>query len=210
MYKYLLFDLDGTLIDSFPSIIEAYQLALEGKYGKREKDVKKLERLIGLPLKEFFIDYPIEDREELQQSFAKNNDALQYNGVPFFEGVKEVLLKAIDRGAKLGIVTSKRRAPVLHWLDVSGCKDMFCPVVAREDTKLNKPFGEPIEKAVELIGADKREVLYVGDTVHDIACAKNAGVDVAVVSWTATDMDVIANENPEIIISKPQDLLDLI
>lgn len=209
-YSHLMFDLDGTLIDSFPTIVEAYQLALEGLYGKREPDESKLIRLIGLPLKDFFSDYPEEDCEELVRLFAKNNDELQKSGVKYFEGVEEVLYKLKEKGVKLSIVTSKRKPPVLHWIEVMKAGELFDVVVAKEDTEKHKPFGDPIILAMKLAKAEKQDVLYIGDTEYDVLCAHDAGVDAAVVGWTASDKKTLEALYPEHWIENIEDLFKLV
>ena len=206
--KHIIFDLDGTLINSFPTIIEAYQLALEKQYGKREQDQEKFIKLIGLTLNNFFDEYPLEDREQLKKSFALFNDELQYKGVPFFSGVEAVLKELIDKGAKLHIVTSKRKKPVLHWLKQQG-KNYFTYVVASEDTEKHKPNGQPIDYCISLGNIRKEEAIYVGDTHHDIQCAHNAGIRCAIVDWTMTGRNVLEQYKPDLYIKNPNDLLNL-
>ncbi len=205
-----MFDLDGTLIDSFPTIVEAYQRALEAVYGKREPDESKLIRLIGLPLKDFFSDYPEEDGDELRRLFAFNNDELQKAGVGYFENIEKTLIALKEKGAILSLVTSKRKPPVLHWLEVMKAKDLFEVVVAKEDTEKHKPFGDPIILAMKLLDAKKEEVVYVGDTEYDVLCAHDAGVSAAVVSWTQSDKETLESLYPEHWINKAEDLLELV
>ncbi len=209
-FKHIAFDMDGTLIDSIPSIMQSFQEAVKTVYGHYEKDENILKHSIGLPLSESFKCYRAEDKDALEKAYISANDRLQKNGVPFFDGVLELLKDLKNKGYKLHIVTSKRKNSTLHWMDVMKVNDLFDVVVCREDTALHKPNGEPIERCISLVGCEREEMLYVGDSVHDIGCAHNAGVKVAVVGWTNMDKEELFSKNPDYVIETPKDLLDIV
>lgn len=208
-YKFIAFDLDGTLVNTFPYILSSYKYALTTVYGKAEESEESIKSKIGKPIAEFFIDYPEKDRKRLYDLYSTNNDAIQNNGVPFFTGVKE-LLKTLKEKVKVGLVTSKRRKPLEEWLEKENLQNFFDVVVAKEDTLLNKPNGQPLEKAMELAGVNATETLYVGDAKYDVMCAHNANVDACVVGWNAFGKEFFKKYKPEYYAESCQEIINLL
>ncbi len=210
-YSCVQFDMDGTLIDSIPVIIESFQRAVSEVYGKREINPKILKNSIGLPLQESFAHYPIKDQPNLHKAYIAANDELQENGIPLFEGVYEMLEILKDKGLRLAVVTSKRIEPTIKLLTKLNLEDFFEVIVGKEMTIRHKPDSEPILKCMKLMEmTDKRQVLYVGDSLHDLCCAQNAGVDIAIVDWTKMAKEELKRYNPSFWLRKPMDLYDIV
>lgn len=207
-YKFIAFDLDGTLVNTFPYILSSYRYALTSIYGKAIESEDSIKSKIGKPIAEFFKDYPEKDRQRLYELYSTNNDAVQSKGVPFFSGVKE-MLKTLKENVKVGLVTSKRRKPLEEWLKKENLQNFFDVVVAKEDTVLNKPNGQPLEKAMELAGVNAKETLYVGDAKYDVLCAHNAKVDACVVGWNAFGKEFFNKYFPEYYAESCQDIINL-
>jgi len=87
--------------------------------------------------------------------------------------------------------------------------NFFDVVVAKEDTVLNKPNGEPIEKAIELAGVTAKDALYVGDAKYDVLCAHNANVDACIVGWNAFGKEYFEKYKPEYYAESCQDIINL-
>lgn len=209
-YDLVCFDLDGTLINSFPFIINSYKKAVIEKYGKITECDEDIIAQIGRPIKFFYASYPEEDREELQNSFAKDNDRTQGEAeVPFFEGVKEMLL-ALKKITKIGLVTSKRKEPLLNWIKKVGFEKLFDVVVAKDDTKIHKPNAEPLLLAMKLADMRAEKTLYVGDAVFDMLCAQNAGVDNCLVAWSLSLNRIIKECNPSYIAKNANDIIKIV
>jgi len=208
-YDLVCFDLDGTLVDTFPFIIESYKHAVISKYGRIKESVKDITSQIGLPIKYFFASYPEEDRQFLQDEFSKHNDLLQSKGVPFFSGVKEMLFE-LKKHVKIGLVTSKRNVPLYEWLKKVGFDCLFDVVIGRNDTTIHKPNAKPLELAMEKVGVTKEKTLYVGDAIFDVLCAKNAGASSCLVGWTALTNAEIIEINPDYIIKETSELFNII
>ena len=208
MYKFIAFDLDGTLVNTFPYILSSYKYALVQVYGKAIESEDSIKSKIGKPIAEFFKDYPEKDRQRLYELYSTNNDAIQSKGVPFFSGVKE-MLKTLKENVKVGLVTSKRRKPLEEFLIKEKLDNFFDVVVAKEDTVLNKPNGEPIEKAIELAGVTAKDALYVGDAKYDVLCAHNANVNACIVGWNAFGKEYFEKYKPEYYAESCQDIINL-
>ena len=210
-YQHIQFDLDGTLIDSIPVVMESFKKAVHEVYGYSEVEPEILKNSIGLPLDQSFLHYPIEDQNKLKEAYIRYNDDLQKEGVPLFDGIRESLTILKSKNIHLAIVTSKRLEPTLRLLKTMQLDPFFEVVVGKEMTLQHKPFAAPILKCMELLSVtDKKDVLYVGDSVHDIECAKAAGVDVAVVNWTRMDKEVLKERHPEYWLTDPMELFDLV
>ena len=208
-YDLVCFDLDGTLVDTFPFIIHSYKKVVIDKYGEFKETEKDITAQIGIPIKYFFANYPEQDRQELQDAFASYNDNLQSKGVPFFKGVKKMLCK-LKKQVKIGIVTSKRNLALIEWLKKEKLMDFFDVLVGRNDTELHKPNKEPLEYAMKISNISKDRILYVGDAIFDIQCAKNAKVDSCLVGWTALTQEEITQNEPTYILKKPKDIFKII
>lgn len=209
-YPYVLFDMDGTLIDSIPVVMESFQRAVHQVYGHRETNALVLKNSIGLPLKESFAHYPEKDQPALQNAYIKINDDLQKDGVPLFPGILEMLRKMQQNGIRLAVVTSKRLDATLRLIQVMKLDDLFETVVGKESTQRHKPFGDPILKCMEIMHVvNKSEVLYVGDSIHDLECAADAGVDSAAVDWTQMDKGPLHTLNPTHWLYRPEELVSI-
>lgn len=195
-YKFIGFDLDGTLVNTFPFIINSYKNALKTVYGKIEESDESIKLKIGIPVTEFFKLYPENDRQTLLDLFLTDNDRAQANGVPFFVGVKEMLYQLKDK-VKLGLISSKRKIPLIKWTKKENLYDLFDVIIGKEDTLLNKPDGEPLKRAMELANVEKNETLYVGDARYDVMCAHNAQTDACVVGWNAFGKSYFDDLRPE-------------
>lgn len=208
-YEYYLFDMDGTLIDSIPFIVDAFQLTFEQVLGRREPDESSIRQNIGLPLADFLRIYSPDRVEELMAAYLRNYDILfEQRGVPLFGGVRELLCALHERGKRLAVVTSKRLEPIEQLIAVHGLEGLFDALICREDCAKGKPDPEPVLIAMERLGAaNKSEVVFVGDSIHDLRCGKNAGVDVAICDWTRMDKDTLRAAQPEHWLQSPADLL---
>lgn len=208
-YTCVQFDMDGTLIDSIPIVVESFQRAVFEVMGYREENEEILKNSIGLPLQQSFAHYSVDKQPALQAAYIKINDELQKNGVPLFEGVENMLAALHQRGIRLAVVTSKRLVPTQQLLKVMHMDSLFETVVGKEMTDRHKPFGDPIVKCMEIMGIkEKGQILYVGDSIHDIKCARDAGVDVAAVQWTKMDKEELNAANPDFWLQYPEDIFN--
>lgn len=207
-YKLICFDLDGTLVNTFPFIINSYKKAVIDKYGKITETDEDIIAQIGRPIKYFYQAYPQEDREGLQTAFSTHNDLSQSKGVPFFEGVVE-MLQELKKFVKIGLVTSKRNEPLFAWIKRVGFENLFDVVVGKDDTEFHKPEPDPLLLAIKKLNYTTEQTLYVGDAIFDILCAKNAGVDSCLVGWSLSKENILKTCKPNYIIDSALDLVKI-
>ena len=210
-FRIVLFDLDGTLIDSGPIILASMQYAVRTVLG-REIPPDELGLTIGgqgIVAQMQAID--AERAEALLESYKVHNDGL-HETLEAFDELLALLPGLAEEGRKLGIVTAKRHRTVSLALDrFPALAAAFDVVIAHEDTERHKPDPDPVLLAVERLGGQPDEAVYVGDSPFDVGAAKAAGVFAVAVGWGGihTDERLLAEE-PDAFVRTPGELLNVI
>jgi pyrophosphatase PpaX len=202
----VLYDFDGTLVDTVPMILECFQKAFLEVTGHTENEAFLLST-IGLPLSQAFLNYDPHIQVLLQDAYQKVNAILLPTAVGIFDGIIEGLTAMRTLGVRQGVVTSKKRETTLYSMRQFKMDTFFEILITREDTVIHKPNPEPIYLALQQMNiSDKSRILYVGDSVHDLRCAANAGVDSAAVNWTYMPRNDLAAEKPKYWLDRLTDL----
>ncbi len=203
MYNYIIFDVDGTLIDTEKAVVSSYQKLIHEKFG-RYFTMEELAVGHGVPTRTSLERYGFTDIDAICERYhGYLREALKEARV--FEGVMAVLRHVESKNIITGVVTSRNRLEIAHDPRMLEITQYFRHIVCSDDTKKHKPDGEPILKFLELSGAKASETIYIGDTPFDCMCARNAGVDFALALWGAIEKDSVAADyyfkSPEEIIS---------
>ncbi len=192
MYKAVIFDFDYTLGDSTNGIVLSVNYAL-GEMYYMEKSVSEIRRMIGLSLKETFRELTGCLDESAAERFAKlfreKADEVMTDNTVLYDATQDMLSEFKRRGIETGIVTTKFHYRIEAILRKFGAEDLIDVIVGGEDVTCEKPDPEGLLKAVETLGRDKQDVLYVGDSLVDAKTAQSAGVDFAAV-LTGTTKDL--------------------
>lgn len=205
-YDAVLYDFDGTLVDTVPMILSCFHKAFMEVTGHTEDEAFLLST-IGLPLAYAFSGYEPAVRESLYEEYQKENTRLLSTSVHVFDGVMDGLGLLRTMGVRQGVVTSKKRETALFSMRQFDMDSFFEVLITREDTEIHKPNPEPIFLAMRKLEiSDVSRVLYVGDSVHDLRCAGNAGVDSAAVNWTYMPINELAAEKPTYWLDRLTDL----
>lgn len=205
MIKAILFDLDGTLIDTNELIIQSFKYAFKTLFNK---DISKddIVRTFGEPLRAAMARYHEDKAELMVDTFRIYNEANHDSIATIFDGVKEGLEALKVMGIKLGIVTSKRRPMAERGLKLIDIHKFMDIVVTPEDTEKHKPLGDPALKACELLGVLPQETIMVGDSHNDILCGKNAGCSTCLVKYTALPLEELMDYKPDYVVDSIEDL----
>ncbi len=183
-YDTILFDFDGTVMDTNTVILKSWQHTFQ-TIENRSEDEKKIIETFGEPLditvKKFFPDVPVEEAVEIYRSYHRDNFG---DLISVFPGMKELLADVKDQGYKTGLVTSRLLYTTQQGLEKYDLEDYFDIVVTAEDTKKHKPDPEPINIALQKVCSRPENSLMLGDTMFDILCAKNAGVTSVLAGWS--------------------------
>ncbi|QHS23253.1 pyrophosphatase PpaX [Virgibacillus sp. MSP4-1] len=204
----LLFDLDGTLIDTNELIISSFLHTLEqyvpGKY-KRE-DVYDF---IGPSLWDSFGQVMPDKVDEMVETYRKHNLEHHDSIVVAYDGVAETIQKLKEDGYKLGIVTTKVGDTAKRGLEVTKLAGYFDVLIGLDDVRHAKPHPEPIYQALKALDAKADEAIMVGDNTHDILAGQNAGVKTAGVAWTIKGRETLESLNPDYMLDNMRDLLTI-
>ncbi|MSR07742.1 MAG: HAD family hydrolase [Gemmatimonadetes bacterium] len=205
-----LFDLDGTLINSVELIRRTFRHTLEVHRGTHPGEELWLKGL-GQPLWDQFQAYTT-DRAEIDAMIATyrayntvHHDAL----VRPYEGVSEAVRSLKDRGMLLGVVTSKMQRGTQQGLALCGLGGLFDTIVAADDTTRHKPHPEPVYLALERLGADAATTVFVGDSTHDLAAGRAAGVRTGAAMWGPFSRAQLEPLAPDYWLGTPGDLATL-
>jgi len=182
-FPYLIFDLDGTLIDSSDGVVEAVNYSLR-MVRAPEQPPERIKRFIGFPLSimyPHFTDVPV---AELHRHFKVRAAETMVASAVSLDGVDGTLRDLRGLGRGMAVATTKIRRHVDGILDKFGWRTLFDAVVGGDEVEHVKPAPDALRLVLQRLGADPRDALVVGDTINDIEAAR------------AVPMKAIAVESP--------------
>lgn len=192
----LLFDLDGTLIDSIGLLLECMQFAFTGR--ERAPTVAEWVAGIGTPLRTQLAAW-CSDEHDVEAMVGRYRDYqdlhLERLTTPF-PMVVETLQWARAEGYSTAIVTSKGKGMTKRSLDHVGLGSSFDAIVTFEETSRHKPLPDPVWLALERLGASANHALFVGDSPHDMHAGRAAGVKTAAALWGPFSREELAEAHP--------------
>jgi pyrophosphatase PpaX len=181
-FRTVLFDLDGTLIDSGAMILASMRHATRTVLGRDVPESELLARVGSTHLREQMLGFDADLADDLVRAYRAHNEPL-HSELRACSGMLTVVERLHAEGRRLGIVTAKRHATVRLAFDVCPVERFFETVVASDDTERHKPEPDPILCALERLDSEAREAAYVGDAPFDVQSAKAAGVFAVAVGW---------------------------
>jgi len=208
----VLFDLDGTLVDTNGLIADTWRYTAKMMNGRDFTD-KEIRETLGEPLwdsmRRIFPDADPEIAIEIYRTYQRER---LLERIEPFEGVEETLRFLSESGYKMGIVTSRMRNSTERILEHLGLGGFFGEVLTASDTEIFKPDPAPIHSMLDMLGSVPEEAIYIGDTAHDILCGLAAGVFTVLVDWSyALPPEARAGvPTPDAVIGKMSDLLVLL
>jgi pyrophosphatase PpaX len=207
----VLFDLDGTLIDSVRLILDSYHHTLAAHGLPPRSDEEWLEG-VGTPLTAQF--GALQDTagmlDALIATYREYNLKHHDRMVTVYPGVVDVVRRLKQDGIATGLVTSKNRSGALRGLALAKLESLMDVLVCSDEVENPKPHPEPVEKAVRLLGADPATTVYVGDSIHDMRSGRAAGVRTAAVLWGPFGRGQLEGAQPDYWLERPEDLLALV
>lgn len=178
----ILFDLDGTLVDTVELILSSARYATAQVLGEALPD-DVLKHDIGMPLKAQMESYAPGRSDELLAVYRAHNAEVHDELIREYPGVEQALEALQRAGYRMGIVTSKSRPVAQRGLDHFGLGRFFDAVVGFEDTGIHKPQAAPVVEGARRLGVSAGSCAYVGDSPHDMAAGNAAGALTVAALW---------------------------
>ena len=206
-FPVVLFDFDGTVVDSGEMIVASMRHAARTVLGIEIPEAELRAHVGGAGLRDQMLALAPDRVDELVEVYRLHNEPL-HDGLRCCAGFPAALERLRAEGRKLGVVTAKRRGTVQLAFDRLPIEHLFDVVVASEDTERHKPDPAPILLALERLGAWPEEAAYVGDSPFDVAAANAAGVFSIAVGWGNIHTRArVEAEHPDAYVATADELL---
>jgi pyrophosphatase PpaX len=205
-FPVVLFDLDGTIVDSGWMILASFRHATQTVLGREIPDGVLMARVGSGHLVEQMADFDADKAEELALAYREFYAPL-HSELKAFPGMLDLLQTLHGEGRKLGVVSAKRGDIVQLAFDALGFGDLMDVVVGSDEAPRGKPHPDQILVALERLGADPDATAYVGDAPFDIAAAKAAGVHAIGVTWGGIHTrERMEAEGPDAVVDTAEEL----
>jgi pyrophosphatase PpaX len=206
-FPVVLFDFDGTVIDSGSIILASMRHATKTVLGRDIPDEELGRAVGGSGLVEQMRLLDPDRVDELVACYREHNEPL-HSTLAECAGMSDALTILKDEGRKLGVVTAKRNETVRLAFSYLPLEHFFDVVVGSDDTERHKPDPQPLEHALGLLGAKADDAVYVGDSPFDVRAAKAAGVHAVAVTWGGIHpRERLEAEEPDAVVETPEELL---
>jgi pyrophosphatase PpaX len=209
-FSVVLFDLDGTIVDSGAIILASMRHATRHVLGSEHTDKELMQAVGGPGLEAQLAFFGPNHVDELVRVYRAHNEPL-HDTLEACTGMEDVLLRLHEEGRRLGVVTAKRRATAELAFARVPISHLFETVVGGDETEKHKPDPEPLLLAAERMGIDPATAAYVGDSPFDMRAAKAAGMHAVAVTWGRIhDRALLEREEPDAIADSAEELLELL
>ncbi|MYN13697.1 HAD-IA family hydrolase [Pusillimonas sp. TS35] len=201
-YNAVIFDWDGTVMDSTHTIVQAIQLACTD-VGLPIPSAREAAWVIGLSLESaLYRCVPTLTAEQLPEFLARyrHHFLSRDPDIKLFDGVTDLFTDLRGRQVSLGVATGKSRVGLDRVLNAKGMQAQF-HITRCADESMSKPHPAMLLEIMEALALEPGQVLMVGDTTHDINMAAAAGVDSMAVTYGAHDPQTLTQANPTVMVS---------
>lgn len=210
MLKAILFDLDGTLVNTNHLIFNSFRQAFSELMSHRVLSDEEIMDCIGPTLHQTGEKYFQDNAEQFVHCYRKYYQQDHDEMIEAFPGIVGMLQMLQEMGLKLVIVTSKKRDMAIKGLSYLNLLSFFDLIVSSDDVTNPKPHQEPIQRVLDYYHFSVDECLMVGDNSHDIECAHAAGVRSVAVGWAMRGSDYLKTYHPTYIINEAKELVDIV
>lgn len=209
----IVFDLDGTLIDTLDDLMDSVNFAL-AKYDFPARNLDEIRSFVGNGVKRLVdLSVPEGTSEEIGADclavFKEHYKGNSRNKTAPYAGIKEMLAKVKEKGYKTAVVTNKIQDAAIEIIR-SFFGDKIDVIIGQVDGVAQKPEPDGVWLALEKLGVSKENSVYVGDSEVDCMTAHNAGIPCIGVTWGFRDRSVLEEHKAEFIIDKPEELFEVL
>lgn len=213
MIDTIIFDLDGTLLNTLEDLKDSTNYALK-KFGYPERTLEEVRNFVGNGVQKL-IERAIPDGiynpdfENCLNVFKKNYAENMYNKTAPYDGIIELLQNLKTLNYKTAVVSNKFDMAVKQL-----CKtyfgDLISIAIGEDENVRKKPFPDSVLKAIELLGSSNKTSIYCGDSDVDVKTAKNADIECIGVTWGYRSREILEENGAEFIVNKPSEILELL
>lgn len=215
MYQAVIFDLDGTLLYTLEDLKDGVNHVMRN-WNYPERTLDEVRRFVGNGIHKLIeraVPEGLEDEkvEQVFEEFKTYYTAHCEIKTRPYDRIMELLAQLKEKGIKLAIVSNKNDAAVKEL-----ARDYFADYIEKEvaigerEGIRKKPAPDSVFEAMRILGVDKKDTVYVGDSDVDRATAKNAGLDCISVTWGFRDEALLKSLEPEYLIAEPEEILDIV
>lgn len=206
MYKCVIFDVDGTLIDTEEGILSSLQRVVKEEL-KQYIDLDKLRFALGITGDAALSKLGIKNIAKANKNWIKYGEDYSHL-IKVYDGIVKNLEKLQNAGIYTGIATSRTVLELEKDFYPLGLQKYMRTIISADDTEKHKPEPDPLLKFLEASGASPSSALYIGDTIYDMKCANSAGIDFALALWGAKASDGITAA--KYVLKNPDEIWDII
>ena len=212
-YKTIIFDLDGTLLDTLDDLASSVNYALR-QHGMAERNKGEIRMFLGNGIRRL-IEQSVpkgtmaDSTEAVLQTFREHYLAHSLDETAPYEGIIELLYWLRDMDVATAIVSNKLD-PAVKDLHRHFFNDTIHIAIGETQTIRRKPAPDMVDECIRLLGCDRQSCLYVGDSEVDLQTARNASLPCCSVSWGFRDKEQLIKAGATTIIDKPEDLIGVI
>lgn len=213
-YDYVIFDFDGTVVDTGEGILKSLQYSFS-EMGREIPDLNDLKKFIGPPIHYSYTTYYGVSEQEVGEYIKKYRERYRAKGIyecALYDGFPEIIDSLHKNGVKVGIASSKPESLIYDVANYLGVTEKFDAIVGvqMDDSNHSSKTGLILESMKKLDAEDKKKVLMVGDRCYDIDGAAGAEVDSCGVLWGYGSKDEFEEHNATYIVSEVEELLKIV
>ena len=213
MKNTVIFDMDGTLLDTLEDLRDSVNFALE-KYKYPKRTIEEIRNFVGNGVK-VLVDKALpggtenEDFDDVFKTFKSHYAKNCNNKTKAYDGMIPVIKKLKDDGYKMAVVSNKsdREVKNLTKIYFDGLIDV---AIGQSDKIRKKPYPDEVEKALELLNSVADESVYVGDSEVDVMTAKNSNLDLIAVLWGFRSRETLIDKGATVLIEKPEEIIQVL
>lgn len=209
----IIFDLDGTLLNTLEDLADSVNYAL-CEYGLPERTLQEVRKFVGNGV-ELLMERAVagalskEDKQQCLAVFKQHYSGNMNHKTRPYVGILALVRKLLEKGYLIAIVSNKFDSAVKE-LNLEYFEGMFPVAIGASDTVAKKPAPDSVLEALKQLGSGKEQAIYVGDSDVDVMTAKNSGIPCVGVTWGFRDEELLRSMGAEYIIHEPEQLLDIL
>jgi HAD superfamily hydrolase (TIGR01549 family) len=208
--KLIIFDCDGTILDTFDLIEKTVFKTFEEKLPNYNLTLEEAHAFFGPLIDDSFKKYANNEEEvkELVRCYREINTKIMPEYIKAYDGIENVLIELKKSGFKIAIVSNKTTDAVVLGLKICKINQYFDLVIGAEKMANAKPAPDGITQALKLL--NKKDAILIGDTIIDIETGKNASIDTIGVTWCKTTKEEFKRNKATYIINRPDEILKIV